>query len=396
MLNFRCSDNRTFAVPRRLAMKQADAGLHTVIHGVGDLNYAIGSKESFLFRGHDATSFERLWKARLVRNVETDDQSENLKLRGSYTGLSPVSIRITFVNGKLVLDANWPEAPEPEEPEAPYVPQLNCNAEGVGLPLNLTITALPVYPKWDIAYNSFEVGDFRKFWANNEDPWVLDESDAAVCVVPFTTDVSYEAQAHTNDTYPALSGDHWVLVSAWEHKLVNESNALIGELCYRGGKVWRCISYHATHIESPNGDPGTGISSGLFWVEFSDFPSSVDSLAETNEYEEDDKVKKDDLVYICLADHLAVSSKEPEVGVDWETYWEDVTETEWIPASAAEVTIHQGTVFIGTYQANANGLLTVFLPANSYTIEATFGTLNPVVVELVKTSSEQDLAIEIP
>lgn len=128
MLNFRCSDNRTFVVPRRLGLLQMDAGLHTVIHGVGDLNYAIGSKKSFLFRGHDDTGFHKLWHARLVRTTGIDDQSENIKLRGSYLGTVPKNIRLTVLKGLLVKDSDWPVEPVvPVEPV--YVPGLNCGVE---------------------------------------------------------------------------------------------------------------------------------------------------------------------------------------------------------------------------------------------------------------------------
>lgn len=145
MLNFRNSDNRTFAVPRRLGLLQEDAGLHTVIHGVGDVNYAIGSKKSYMFRSHDSTVFAKLWRARLERLTSTEDQSENLKIRGSYTGSVPRNIRLTVVKGQLVPDYDWPVAPVPVV-ETPYVPMLNCNANFGNYYLYLTVAhnGLPV------------------------------------------------------------------------------------------------------------------------------------------------------------------------------------------------------------------------------------------------------------
>lgn len=179
MLNFRCSDNRTFVVPHRLGLLQFDAGLHTVIHGVGDVNYAIGSKKSYLFRGHDSTSFDRLWKARLVRETGTADQSENLKLRGSYTGNVPRNIRLTVVNGSLVLDSDWPITPEPEV-EVPYVPDLNCdgasndvhthfNVRDIDLAVGLSAAEITIYQGTRLigAYTANAHGLFSLFLPNN-------------------------------------------------------------------------------------------------------------------------------------------------------------------------------------------------------------------------------------
>lgn len=119
-LNFRSSDNKTFVVPRKFKILERDAGFHTIIHGIQQDNYAIGSKSSWMFQGNDSTQFIKMWRARLRQKILGDRTLEPLKVRGSYLGDTPETLKITLLNNKLVLDVNWPADPVEPPPLVGY------------------------------------------------------------------------------------------------------------------------------------------------------------------------------------------------------------------------------------------------------------------------------------
>ena len=82
LLNFRSSDNRTFVVPRRFKMFECNAGFHTVLHGLNNECYAVGSNASVCFKSHDNTAFTRLWKVSVTNGAGT---TVALQVRGGYT-----------------------------------------------------------------------------------------------------------------------------------------------------------------------------------------------------------------------------------------------------------------------------------------------------------------------
>lgn len=128
-LNFRSSDNRTYVVPRRVKLLERDAGFHTIIHGIGSDNYALGSKESWMFQGNDQTEFIRLWRARLRQKILGKRTLEPLKVRGNYLGNSTETVVLTLVNNHLVLDSKWPPAPIVVEEVEP-TPSVDCGHGG--------------------------------------------------------------------------------------------------------------------------------------------------------------------------------------------------------------------------------------------------------------------------
>jgi len=158
MNNFRSSGNRTSVVPRRFKLFEYDAGFHTVINGLNGVGYAIGSKASFMFRGHDLTQFTRLWRATIERETVSEDQSENIKVRGSFLGTQPKTYRLTVVCGKLVLDSNWPVSVT-EEVVTPEILELK-------MPLENQVYLSVAYPQgatvWTRYRPEYNVGDIVK------------------------------------------------------------------------------------------------------------------------------------------------------------------------------------------------------------------------------------------
>jgi hypothetical protein len=146
-LNLRFSDRRTKVVPKKFCLLTRDAGFHTIINGLGGTNYALGSRESWGFVGAERLCFYKLWRLRQEYLGEFSDRSEasqRLFVQGSYTGDTPLRIRVTVVAGRLVLDTNWPEAPPAlvAPPQPDYGCDCNCSdIELAGLVLNSTTLA---------------------------------------------------------------------------------------------------------------------------------------------------------------------------------------------------------------------------------------------------------------
>ena len=141
MLNFRSSSNRTMVVSFRRKLFELAGNFHTIIKGVNDIFYVIGSNSSWLLRGYDNHTPQKLWRLILTRNnISLEDQSEEIKIRGSYTGTKPTRILVTLVNGKLIPDFAWPVTIEPE-PEVVPVISLNCGDKRNLYQLLLTVLA---------------------------------------------------------------------------------------------------------------------------------------------------------------------------------------------------------------------------------------------------------------
>lgn len=130
LLNFRSSDNRTFAVPRMYKLLEGARGLHTVLSGLKNNCYALGSKQSFHFQAFENSQFLPLWRLRVEQNLREGSQADCLHIRGSYDGVDGRRLRLTVVKNRLELATINPEViipdefiePPPRNPLCPLIP----------------------------------------------------------------------------------------------------------------------------------------------------------------------------------------------------------------------------------------------------------------------------------
>jgi len=116
VLNFRFAEGRTTVVPNRAQMVLPGLGLHTLIAGNRGHNYAIGECGSIGFVGSDVFRCYCLWRLTqqfLGENGTRGAQSQQLVVRGSYTGSKARKLKVVYVEGKLT--PFW-AVPEPEVP----------------------------------------------------------------------------------------------------------------------------------------------------------------------------------------------------------------------------------------------------------------------------------------
>lgn len=411
MLNFRSNDNRTFAIPRKLGMLQHDAGLHTVLHGVGDLNYAIGSKKSFVFRSHDGTEFKPLWQARLERQTSTEDQSENLRVRGSYLGSVPLNIRVTVLDGVLVLDKDWPEEPV-EVVETEPAPELNCDPNqptNTGSKLKLTITVVNPYPNWTWGgFNTFQGGQLVRV-AN------------PVTGVGETHAIAMQTNTATDNTLTAADAGYTVLTStqfstsAWRSFIFNNVPGTSAYIVLNNWLLVKNVMYQCILNWDPmdtlaDAFPPFGSLASKYWtpvytptktpldsstLNFTDIPVIVRKSSVS--YLINDLVSYNGKVFKSKSNHTSALSHEPEIGGSWATYWNLETLSAHLTfATGADLAVWKGTKFINNYKTNANGLLTLNLASGVYTLTAAYPAHNNKTVAFTKTGSEQTLTIQIP
>lgn len=385
MLNFRSSDNRTFVVPRKYKLYDKDTVFHTIVRGVGDLVYAFGDRFSGLFRGNESSGLGQLWRARVTRLVTNEDQSENLKLRGSYLGSEPLELRLTVVNGKLVSDANWPEVVE-EVVEVEQASSLNCGVVTNYPQLDITVRFLPRAAQWQVDYESYAVRDVVLSVVENP-PFVAGASVVCYCVESHVTFDDYNYTSFISNLHPPVTGKKWVKVVPW---LEGVTGGAEGNLVYRGGNIWKCIIDHFPYDEPVVEDsfPGTGVNSAAYWVLLATMPSTVAAFLIAPPYVTGTRVSHNGLVYVANTTHTPSYSNRPGVGSVWTLY----TPTP-LPASGADVSIYQGRDLVQIYRTNAAGLLTVPLIPNPYRIQITRDDFELKEVTFLKTSDDQAVTI---
>jgi hypothetical protein len=108
MLNFRSINGRTRIVPRKYTIFNHDSGLHTIIQGLGGQHYLIGSKASFVQTNCESATQFPLWQLSVSCSNTKDSTNERtaasqqLLVRGQYTGTDPLSLDVTLVKKPLV------------------------------------------------------------------------------------------------------------------------------------------------------------------------------------------------------------------------------------------------------------------------------------------------------
>lgn len=382
MLNFRSNNNRTYVVPSKYKLLERDAGFHTVLHGIGGLNYAIGSKESWVFYNNDHTLFRRLWEVKARRVAGTDDLTETIKIRGAYQGEAPVNIRLTFIDGKLIPDYNWTVDPEPEvEPE--FVPELNC-----GVRENKPLLKLGVFseidevdPEWSIGdYNSYQEGQFVKYSGDlpPDDPDLY-----YIALRTFRVMNNFEtSSAGGGGTLSNAKSNGHLKEIFWISNVQNKPTPYYtinaGNLMHNGDRIYQCVYTFLYYTNFPSiAYPPTG----THWTDW--FIDTGEDFVESNmlewktfnytHYKVDDKVINSAVHYKCILEHDSSNATNPGVGVDWETYWEVSTPTfGGVPAAGAVVSVYNGVIHVGDFRTNPSGLLDLYLSEGHYKLVITY------------------------
>ena len=380
MLNFRSANNRTYVIPRKKKLYELPASFHTVIRGIGELAYAIGSRGSYVFRGREGVGIGKLWRARLVRDVDTDDQSENLKVRGSYLGTVPRVIRLTVVDGRLVRDVDWPEEPV-EEVEAMPNPSLFCGKVYNRPELELAVTFLPYAPEWNMKFRSFATGA------------VVASYPEGVAFDPYAHSYYYCATGHSAEDFSTIDGDPYI---DFENSIPTTSAPWVicqpydsggiwveGEVVFLASGIYKCLASHGPY---PSFVPGGSGAWSTVWQKLANLFSPPQLIGKDN-YNIGEYATKAAVTYKSISNHAPNYTNDPPSAA-----WTTVTSE---PARAAEVSVYNGLDLVTQGVTNAQGLLKVNLLPGTYRIRVEAEGMQMVETEIVKDADPQTETIQL-
>lgn len=133
MLNFRSQNKKTTVIPPKFSLLDCDFRGHTIARGQGEHNYVFGGRHSFGCVIGNELHHYTLWRLsqRYLRTYSSrSEQSQRLNVRGSYTGTTPLKLRLTYVAGRLVADFNVPKpAPTIATPPIDFGCDCACDNE---------------------------------------------------------------------------------------------------------------------------------------------------------------------------------------------------------------------------------------------------------------------------
>lgn len=400
MLNFRSGAGRTTVVPRRLKLLEVDGGFHTVARGANGVNYVFGDKKSFTFRGHEATEFKPLWKVDVKRETTSEDQSENIKVRGSFLGSAPTSIKVTVVAGKLILDKDWPVEPEVVEVvKEPIV---------VTMPVNNAVHLQITYPKGAEAWTTGVSQYNRKDIVKKLNPAYVEGVTSPdlqyfyyVCLKTTVYQPLYQMGAelaHSVD-FQFLSL-YWRQITLWDDNGLGgggRATGTKGEWAVREGSLYRCLrdcSLTNTNDWFPGRINGWRKKRWQFLMVVDVVKADVPVFAPSKQYVPNDLVIYQGAVYRSKTTHFGNDFSSPTL----------LESENWLPrllanhvaANGAKVRIHKGTQFISEERASAYGQVMLKLPKGSYTVYSEMPDFTQKVTAIEVTDVSQFINITIP
>lgn len=397
MLNFRCASNRTKAVPHKLKLLEESSGFHTVVRGVNGLVYALGLKFSKVLRGTDNQVPQYLWRAGVTRETSTDDQSENLRVRGSYLGGVPKVIKVTVVNNRLIADHDW-VAPtlEPEIEEGTDV------TDGA-YPLELTINYIvkPWVGTSEDRRTDYSIDQLVRYNLSIAAPEFPTTGEIYQCVK--------DTQGFPN-TRPSLSDEFWRRLQKYNWV---DSDFQAGGVAYKVGDrvldstkqyIFECIKLALLKPPTTSVESGASYTkhplSEQYWKLIGP-TGPIPLYCYYDKFFVGDQVSRSGVRYTCVLNHERGWSPigHPEVstipGTSTTTTFWVVTNPYHQPARAADVDIFDGLVKVGDQIANANGLSRLHLNTGTYRIQTSRYDCLVTETTIVKTTALQTQTVVI-
>jgi hypothetical protein len=398
MMNFRCASNRTKVVPRKFKLSETTDGYHTIIRGVGGLIYAIGLRFSKVLRGMDGTIPQHLWRARVTRETHTDDQSENLRVRGSYLGGVPKSIRVTVVNNRLIADHDWAAPILDEEVEA------GEDVTDGAYPLELTISfaVQPWLGTSELERTEYTIGQTVRQNHNIATPEFPTTGDVYQCVKNTAGFPNTFCHAGNVQFWRRLQRYNWV-----DNDYAPSGVAYqIGERILDSTEqyIFECIQIALLKPPTTSTVIGSSYTKHPQSEQYWKLIGPTGPIPLYCYYAKNfvgDQVSYNGVRYTCVQNHEHGLSPigHPEIstvpGASTTIPFWSVTNPYLQPARAADVDIYDGVVKVGDQIANANGLSRLHLNTGTYRIVVSRNDCRLTEFTVVKTTALQTQAVTI-